>query len=100
MAFHQGAQHGTRAAGSGVGTAVAGVDGRVASEWVERSRVLSAAGIDRADVSLLEAGAADVHGKSRPVAVAMFVDGHSRSVRWQNIWGLKNDILNQGIHDP
>ena len=31
----------------------------MASEWVECSRVLSAAGIDRADVSLLEAGAAD-----------------------------------------
>ena len=36
-----------------------GADGRVASDWVERSRVLSAARIDRADVSLLEAGAAD-----------------------------------------
>ena len=42
MAFHQGAEHGTRAAGSGVGTPVAGADGRVASEWVECSRVLSA----------------------------------------------------------
>ena len=57
MAFHQGAEHGTRAAGSGVGTPVAGADGRVASEWVERQRVLAAVGINRADVSLLEAGA-------------------------------------------
>lgn len=40
VAFHQEAQHGTRAAGSGVGAA--GADGGVASEWVKCPRVLSA----------------------------------------------------------
>ena len=38
---------------------MAGSHVAVASEWAERPRVLPAAGVDRADVSLLEAGAAD-----------------------------------------
>ena len=42
-----------------VEASVAGADRGVTSEWVKRSRFLSAAGIDRADVSLLETRAAD-----------------------------------------
>ena len=54
VAFHRGAEHCTRAVGSGVGAAVAGSHVAVPSDWVERPRFLPVAGIDRADVSWLE----------------------------------------------